>query len=481
VDRREFLRLGAMAAAAAALAQCSDGSSKDRASTTTTTTRSRPRPESVLDGAPGDSGIDTVVIVMMENRSFDSYLGWLARDEQYLERGKSRYGDSFAVNGNSFQTFRAPDGREVETFRRVTSGGAQPWRGCGHPDPNHQWDGGRVERDHGFLAADTGNDEFALSFFEGVDLPVYEQLARRFTVCDRWHASLLSSTYPNREYLLSGQSGGHKDNYLPFDEGGFQWPTIMDRLAAADVSLVEYYSDFPQILLWGNRMGPFTRTIDAFATDAAAGKLPRVSILTPRFLGEERNDDHPFGDPRAAQQFVRDAFSTFARSKHWEHGLFVLTYDEWGGFFDHVPPPILPDLRSSPNDAENFGQAGFRVPTVLASPYAPAGYVDHTLYDHTSILRFLEWRFLGAPAHGPGRAGDKWFLTPRDRNANNLGATLVRTNPDPEVGFDVDVPIDAPEPPCAAETSYATLEPSAMEVALHSGYYDKIGVKLQLV
>jgi len=481
VQRREFLRLGAMAAAAAALAQCSnDGSSKAGVPTTTSTTTPRRRPESILAGAASDSAIDTVVIVMMENRSFDSYLGWLARDEQYLEQGKSRHGGSFKVNGNSFQSYPSPDGRSVKTFRRVTSGGAQPWRGCGHEDPNHQWDGGRLERDHGFLAAGTDNDEFALSYFEGEDLPVYDHLARRFTVCDRWHASLLASTYPNREYLISAQSGGHKDNYLPFEEGGFDWPTIIDRLAAANVSAIEYYVDFPQILLWGNRMIPHSRTMDAFATDASAGKLPRVSILTPRFLGPDRTDDHPFGDPRAAQKFVRDAFSAFTKSKHWENGLFVLTYDEWGGFFDHVAPPVLPDLRTSTNDDENFGQAGFRVPTVLASPYAPAGLVDHALYDHTSILRFLEWRFLGAPPQGPGRDGDSWFLTPRDRHANNLGAVLVRDDPDPEVGFDVDLPLADPEPPCADETAYEDLAPNAMQVALESGYYERIGAKVQV-
>jgi phospholipase C len=434
----------------------------------------------MLEGAPSDSGIDTVVIVMMENRSFDSYFGWLARDEQYVEQGRSRYGGSFAVNGTSFQSYPAPDGRLVKTFRRVTSGGAQPWRGCGHPDPGHGWDDGRAERDHGFLAAETGNDEFALSYFEGADLPVYEHLARRFTVCDRWHAALLGPTYPNREYLLSGQSGGHKDQYLPLDEGGFDWPTIVDRLAVAGVSAVEYYVDFPQLLLWGSRMIPHTRKIDAFATDAAAVELPHLSILTPRFLGPDRSDDHPFGDPRAAQRFVRDAFSTFTSSKHWERGLFILTYDEWGGFFDHVPPPILPDLRSSTSDAENFGQAGFRVPTVLASPYAQAGFVDHTQYDHTSILRFLEWRFLGAPPRGPGRDTDRWFLTPRDRNANNLGATLVRDDPDPAVGFDVDLPLADPEPPCAEETAYEVLAPSAMEVALHSGYYERIGATVHV-
>jgi phospholipase C len=480
VDRRDFIRLGAMAAAAAALAQCSgDSDGKTSApATTDTNATTRPRPVSMLDGAPGDSGIDNVVVVMMENRSFDSYFGWLARDERYMEQGRSRYGRAFAVDGNSFQSFPAADGRTVKTSRRVLSGGAQPWRGCGHPDPNHQWDGGRIERDHGFLAAGTGNDEFALSYFEGADLPVYDHLARRFTVCDRWHASLLASTYPNREYLISAQSGGHKDNYLPVAEGGFTWPTIVDRLTAADVPAIEYYVDFPQLLLWGNRMIPRTRTIDAFATDAAAGKLPKLSILTPRFIGPDRSDDHPFGDPRAAQKFVRDAFATYTRSKHWEHGLFVLTYDEWGGFFDHVPPPVLPDLRAATDDNENFGQAGFRVPTVLASPYAQPGFVDHTQYDHTSVVRFLEWRFLGAPARGAGKAGDTWFLTPRDQHANNLGETLVRDNPDPEVGFDVDVHLDDAEPPCADETAYEDLPPNAMEIAVESGYFERIGASV---
>jgi hypothetical protein len=124
--------------------------------------------------------------------------------------------------------------------------------------------------------------------------------------------------------------------------------------------------------------------------------------------------------------------------------MFVLMYDEWGGFFDHVEPPLVPDDRASSQDANNFGQLGFRIPSVLASPYAPRNYVDHSLYDHTSILRFLEWRFLGAPPTGPGRHGDKWFLTTRDRNANNFGASLRAGNPDPEV--DVEAPLAAIPP-----------------------------------
>ena len=476
MDRREFLQLGAMAGAAGLLASCSNGSSKARRlpGRTTTTT---PRLESVLDGAAADSGIDTVVVCMMENRSFDSYLGWLARDERYLERGRSRYGSNFAINGNSLQQFTGADGKPVKTFRRALRDEPQRWRGCGHPDPGHSWEKGRAERDGGFLAARSENDEFALSYFEGEDLPVYDLLARRFTVCDRWHASLLGPTFPNREYLLSAQSGGYKSNYLPIAEGGFKWPTIVDRLAAANIGVAEYASDLPPFLLWGERMNPHIRQMDAFATDAAAGKLPSVTFVSPAFLGAKRTDDHPHGDPRAAQAFVRDAFAAFATSPQWNRGLFVLTYDEWGGFFDHVAPPLLADGRANKNDDDNFAQAGFRVPTVLASPAAQPGYVDHTVYDHTSILRFIEWRFLGAPARGPGAATDKWFLTARDRRANNLGESLVRGKRDADIGFDVDVKIDPPAPPCSDVTPAAYVEPppTPFEVALHRGYYERVG------
>jgi phospholipase C len=474
VDRRDFIRLGALTGAAVAIASCSGGSKKSTGASPTT----MPKPSSVLDGAPADSGIDTVVVVMMENRSFDSYFGWLARDEAYLEQGRSRYGANFTVDGSSFQEFPGPNGARVKTARRVLARDDNPWRGCGHPDPGHGWDKGRAERDGGFLAKGSGNDEFALSYFESDDLPIYAELARRFTVADRWHASLLGPTYPNREYLLSGQSGGHKDNYLPFGEGGFQWPNIVDRLSKANVSVAEYYVDLPPLLLWGARMSPFTRKLERFHAEAAAGKLPRVSFVSPRFAGPRRSDDHPHGDPREAQRFVRDVFAAFAASPQWQRGLFVLTYDEWGGFFDHVPPPHAKDDRASPIDANDFSQMGFRVPTVLASPRARRGYVDHALYDHTAVLRFLEWRFLGAPPRGPGAAGDRWFLTTRDRTANNLGETLLRDSSDSDIGFDLETAVPPPAPDCdaAQPAAYNPTELTPFELALDRGYFERVGL-----
>jgi phospholipase C len=186
-------------------------------------------------------------------------------------------------------------------------------------------------------------------------------------------------------------------------------------------------------------LNPHIRSLDQYFLDAPRGELPAVTFITPGMGTPFRTDDHPQGDISLGQRFIQAIFSSFVRSPQWQRGMFVLTYDEHGGFYDHVRPPIVPDDNASKHDKNNFGQAGFRVPSVLASPYARRNYVDHTLYDHTSIMRFLEWRFLGAPPQGPGRENDTWFLTARDRHTNNYGASLRAGEPDPEV--DLDTPL----------------------------------------
>src|SRR5262249_20656099 len=160
----------------------------------------------------------------------------------------------------------------------------------------------------------------------------------RFTTFDRYHASLLGPTFPNREYLHSAQSGGTKTNALPVETGGFQWETIWERLAAAGVPARYYYSDLPVLALWGAKTTPFLHPITDYFTDCAAGTLPNVTYVDPKFVDPGRTDNHPHGDIRAGEAFVRDVFKAFVQSPHWQHGLFVLNYDEWGGFFDHIPP-----------------------------------------------------------------------------------------------------------------------------------------------
>jgi phospholipase C len=471
VERREFLKAGLLLGGAAALGGC----------------RLFPIPpgptahtNSIIDGAPGDSGIDTIVICMMENRSFDSYLGWLARDAAYLEAGAKRYGNDFAVHGEPFQTYVDPTGTPFDTYRRVEYPETDPYRGCDFSDPGHGWDHGRAQRDGGFLAAGSRNDLLALSYFFGEDLPFYEALARRFLVFDHWHASLLAPTYPNREYLLSGQSGGNKTNAFPPTNEGWQWDSIVDRLVRAGVSTGEYATDLPPLVLFGVRNLPYIHTIANYYEDAEAGRLPSVTFVDPGFIGDARSDDHPLGDPRAAQHFVQDVFTAFARSPQWERGLFVLTYDEWGGFFDHVAPPLFPDDRASTNDADNFAQAGFRVPTVFASPRALPGAVDHARYEHTAVLRFLEWRFLGAPPRG-STISATWSLGKRDRFAQNPGELLSAEYFDPDLYFDLGLHIDEPTPGCGTTElrtfgSVAAGEPSPWEAGFENGYWERVGL-----
>ena len=486
MDRRSFL-IGAGALGGAAL---SGG----------ILTGCGPPPGSILNLPASSSPIDHVVVLMMENRSFDHWLGWLGADDAWLDNAATRYGTGTAVDGAPHQTYLDPGGNPVATAHLLDYlAGGNPWRGCDHPDPGHGWNHGRRQRDQGFLATGTGNDPFATGYYLADDVPFSSSLARRFTVCDHSFASVLGPTYPNRLYLHSGQSGGYKTNYLPINEGGYAWPTIWEKLTAAGVPAGYFYVDLPVTALFGARLNPYGAPIDQYFSRCAEGSLPNVTYLDPGFSGASRTDNHPHADIRAGEAFVRDAFKAFTESPHWQNGLFILTYDEWGGFFDHVAPPRAVDDRASTTDADDFAQMGFRVPTVLASPYSQVGAVDHATYDHTSILRFLEWRFLGAPAVGVHTDGPEWWLTSRDRWANNIGSSLVETAT-PDLGFDIDLAIGAPSADCApagatsgvavdtgdggsgtpgGNTTRATpvgYEKHAFEQALDQGYFERVGL-----
>jgi phospholipase C len=393
--------------------------------------------DSVLNHPASECPVDTVVVLMMENRSFDHYLGHLGSDHQYLEEGRRRYGKEFSIVSRTDMRYRNESGEEVPTTPvRELGDESNPFRGCMHKDPGHGWDTGRSQRDEGFLGPGSGNDRFATSYFLSEDIPVQSAMARRFTVMDRHHASVLGPTWPNRQYLYSAQSEGLKKSLHPLDIGQYSAATIFDRLARGGVQTREYFINLPSVLLWGARMGPYIRSMDQYWYDAAAGTLPQVTFVVPGMGVSYRTDDHPQGDIRLGQRFIQAVFSALVRSPQWQRGAFILTYDEWGGFFDHVKLPVVSDDRASSDDENNFGQLGFRVPSVLASPYVRQNYVDHTLYDHASILRFLEWRFLGAPAQGRGNGSERFWLTKRDRNANNYGASLRVDNPDTEVDLD---------------------------------------------
>src|SRR5262245_15573931 len=444
----------------------------------------RLRGGSILDHSAADAPIDTIVVLMMENRSFDHYYGFLGNDAAYLAEGERRWGNRFRIDTSTDESYARPDGTVVSTYPLLASGLSNPWRGCGHPDPDHGWDGGRVQRDHGFLAAGQGSDEFALGWYGPEDLAFYAAISRRFTVFDRYHCSVLGPTYPNREYLHSGQSGGLKRNFFPNEVGypqGFTWPTIWDRMIVAGVPARYYFTDLPVTALWGSRLLSLSSPIANYFEDAAQGTLPNVVFLDPGFVGAHQTDEHPLGDVRDGQRLVQSLVKAFVESPQWHRGVFFITYDEWGGFYDHVPPPRVRDDRANnPDDENDFAQTGFRVPTRMLSPYAQQNFVDHRLYEHSSILRFLEWRFLGAPPEGKGRPNASWYLTTRDRFAKNIGWSLKPNDPDPE--FDATVGANpGTSVPCEDEAAVTfgtrSATPPANDLArgLENGFFERFG------
>jgi phospholipase C len=411
-----------------------------------------------LVGAASECPVDTVVVLMMENRSFDHFLGWLGTDQTYLDAGRSRWGANFRVAARQNFRYRDPMGRWVATEQLTANPeDPNPYRVCTGPMPGHDWSSGRVQRDHGFLAAGSHNKESAIGYYTADEVPVHAALARRFTVNDHHFASLLGPTFPNRMYFHSAQSEGRKQDPGPLRPGIFDDLTIWDHLSKAGVPAAYYYGDSPaSILVYGVRMHPYIRVLDRYFEDCANGTLPNFTFIAPAFTGAFRTDDHPRGCINIGERFLLETFGAFVQSRQWSRGMFIVCFDEWGGFFDHVRPPHLADDRASSIDADDFSQAGFRVPSIIASPFARPGAVDHTVYDHTSIMRFLQWRFLGAPAQGPGTGTGRWALTKRNRYANNIGRTLS-TERDDEV--DLQISVRRPTIPCGNEAALAVQDP----------------------
>jgi phospholipase C len=335
---------------------------------------------------------DHVVVLMMENRSLDHFLGWLPGADG--QQAGLTYVDRAGVAHATYPL--APD-----------------YQGCGHPDPDHSATGGRVEYDggkaDGWLRAGD-NDVYAIGYYQKADLPFMSQAATGWTTFSRYFAATLAETYPNRIYQHAGQTDRFTNTTAIST-----LPTIWDRLSAAGLSGRYYYSDVPFLALWGAKYIPISRPIASFFADCAAGTLPNVSFVDPRFLGEDQGvsgDDHPHADVRNGEAFMNSIYRAVTTSPSWSRSVLVINFDEWGGFFDHVAPAAAPIPPADAAAGATDGLRGFRVPCLLISPLAKRRHISSRLYDHTSILRMIESR---------------WGLTPltvRDRTANDLGAEL---------------------------------------------------------
>jgi phospholipase C len=363
VNRRDFVLKAAGFSAAAFAATLSEAKPRVQASNDIL-----PSPES--------SGIEHVVVLMQENRSFDHMLGWMPN-----------------ANGRQSGLSYPDHNGEMHATQRL-----QTYTGCPHPDPDHSYAGGRSEYNNGnmngWLRTGT-NDIFSIGYYEEADLPLFGTLARNFTTLSNYFASILSCTWPNRIFQHAAQTDRlNNENHL------CKLPTIWDRLLDANVSCRYYYHNAPFLALWGSKYISTSRFYSQFAQDVAKGDLPAVSFIDPLFatgngLG---NDDHPDSDMRMGEIFLRDVVTTLANGPKWANTVLVINRDEWGGFFDHVTPPRVIAPNSVDRDLiDGKALLGCRVPTLVISPFAcgnPAKpRINSLLYDHTSVLKLIEWRW----------------------------------------------------------------------------------------
>jgi len=333
---------------------------------------------------PQPGTLDHIILVMMENRSFDHLLGWLP----------------------------GADGRQTGLSYPDVDGIARPTHrltslnGCGLADPNHSYEGGRAEYNGG--ACDgwlrtAGNDLHAIGYYVAADLGFLGQAAPRWTVLDRYFTPMMGPTFPNRLISAAGQTDRISNTLV-----ASTLPTIWDRLATAGLTGRNYGTDLVTSSIWGDRYASIIRPFASFLSDAAAGTLPNVAFVDPQFYGNFSNSYHPPEDIRNAEAFLGSIYRAVTSSPLWSRSLLIITFDEWGGFFDHVPPSIapLPEIERAAGNLD--GLRGFRIPTILVSPFVKRGHVSSRVYDHASVLRLIESRWGLQP------------LTVRDAQANNL-------------------------------------------------------------
>jgi phospholipase C len=369
-----------------------------------------------------DDGIKHVVLLMMENHSFDQMLGCLQGEYPDL--------DGVDINSSSPRFNLDLSGNKV--YQIPTD--EQQVR----LDPKHEH---RFVMDQiaggnsGFVSdfqknqkGDTAEDrQYVMGYYVMDRLPALHELGRNFTVCDHWFSSLPGPTWPNRFFALSGTSSGrvlmpegisHLRPQEVFVQNQF---TLFDRLNDAGKSWKIYYYDFPSSLLLNRQRLPqnlmhYSPIKEFFTRVRDEANFPEFTFIEPKYFGADQNDDHPPHNIFKAQKLIADVYNAIRSVPElWASTLLVVVYDEHGGFYDHVEPPsaVPPDDH---REEWTFDRLGVRVPAILISPWVGAR-VEKTIFDHTSLLKYLT---------------EKWGLGPlgrRTQEANSIRVVLDQNQP----------------------------------------------------
>jgi phospholipase C len=408
LSRREFLKAGAIAGAGASLAGLAD-----------------PLLSPVLAAASPRSAlkdIEHVIVLIQENRSFDHYYGTFPGVQGFAGAKASvlaQPGYPAAGFGGELMPFHLDTMGEPQCFPDIT----HDW------GPQHaSWNGGAM---NGFVRAHLAADGAAagpatMGYYEQPDIPFYWALAQAYTLCDAYHCSALGPTYPNRLLSVSGtldpdgKAGGPLLHTLGASDysqyvGRFTWTTMFEQLQAKGVSwkvyngtgggvldnMLVFFKQFQSNSALGALGLKPTYPTD-FMTDLSRGSLPAVSWV---LLGIEETEHPGYSSARIGEYATRQMLETiWSKPKLWAKTAVFITWDENGGFFDHVNPPTPAPgtpgeyVTVNPLPADASGVAGpiglgFRVPMLIVSPFSRGGFISSDRFDHTSILRFLETRF----------------------------------------------------------------------------------------
>ena len=401
-------------------------------------------------------GIEHVVVLMLENRSFDCILGKLYKSDVTFEGLSGLETNNYTAGpvrvwsdtGMDPLTATIPDPDPGELFADMNM---QLFGGTGQPTTDPPSMSGFVQNYMAQPPADEPFDPTAvMHYFTPEQVPVISTLAKAFGVCDQWYASAPCQTWPNRFFVHTGTAAGYVENSkfpIPFDA-----PSIFHRLETHARTWRIYFHDVPQSILlkdiWSIAPLHF-RIFSQFLVDAQNGALPNYSFIEPRyftdlFISAIPNDEHPPHNVAYGEQLIASVYNAVRSSPNWQKTLLVITYDEHGGCFDHMPPPLAarPDMANQ--DGFNFDRYGVRVPAVLISPYIPPGSKVRAVpgplphqgppypFDHTSIIATLRKLFnLGAPLGGrdavaPDLLGALGLAEPINDGPSNVTAIDVR-------------------------------------------------------